>query len=266
MSKVVTLESHSVIAHNDSESHENKIHSDDVAQQYGFEGALVPGVTVIGHIMRVPVAGWGERIFTGTRANVRLLKPTYHQDRLTISGSVSGGTMQVECHNDSGVLLAPMTLETWNGDLAPITSIGKRPVSAKAEIATKNLHVGLATPEFTTTPDLETHLDLCELLGDTNSLYFDGTTPCVHPLWTFRELNSAFTRTWTMPVWIHVGTEITWIHPIRVGDEVAINMTPLTQWERKGHEFTTLGVTLRVGNTVCIDARHTAIYNAAKRT
>ena len=30
------------------EPHENKIHEDDLARQYGFKGGLVPGVTVYG--------------------------------------------------------------------------------------------------------------------------------------------------------------------------------------------------------------------------
>lgn len=259
------LDNHSVVARNDSESTENKIHSDDVAQQYGFSGALVAGVTVIGHMMHVPVAAWGERTFSGTKANVKLLKPAYDNDRLIVSGSVTGGAMQVECHNDQGTLLAPMSLEAWRGDLDPIAPTGKRPSTARDEIATSNLHVGRQVPSFVTRPDLDTHLELCEALGDTNALYFDGATPCIHPLWTFREANAAFTRTWTMPVWIHVGSEVTWIHPIRVGDEVTIDMTPLTQWARKGHEFTTLGITFSVGDKVCIDVRHTAIYNVAKR-
>ena len=265
MNETAALADHSVVAKNDTASHENKIHSDDVAREYGFEGALVAGVTVFGHMMHVPVASWGEQTLRDTRANVRFLKPAYDQDRLVVSGALTGSAMHVECHNDAGVLLAPMDLDTWRGDLAPIEADDERPASNRVEIATDNLHVGKRVPTHLASPDLDTHLGLCELLSDTNAIYFDGATPCVHPLWMLRECNSAFTRTWVMPVWIHVGSEITWINPIRTGDEVAIDMVPLTQWERKGHEFTTLGITFKVGGTVCVDVRHTAIYNVAKR-
>ena len=265
MSETAMLADHAVVAKNDSASHENKIHSDDIAQEYGFEGALVAGVTVFGHIMHVPVAAWGERTFRDTRANVRFLKPAYDQDRLVVSGALNGDTMHVECHNDQGVLLAPMDLAPWDGTLEPIEADGERPPSERDVIATGNLHVGKRVPTHVVTPDLDTHLGLCELLSDTNALYFDGVTPCVHPLWTLRECNAAFTRTWTMPVWIHVGSEITWIAPIRVGDEVSVDMVPLTQWERKGHEFTTLGISFKVNGQTCVDVRHTAIYKVAKR-
>ena len=37
---------YAVRAHNAATESENRIHADDVAQQYGFKGGLVPRVTV----------------------------------------------------------------------------------------------------------------------------------------------------------------------------------------------------------------------------
>jgi hypothetical protein len=66
---------HQVRAHNAATQSENKIHRDDVARRYGFQGGLVPGVTVYAY-MTQPVAAtlgrpWLER---GTMA-ARFVRP-----------------------------------------------------------------------------------------------------------------------------------------------------------------------------------------------
>ena len=54
---------HSAVARNFAEASENKIHSDDIARRFGFTGALVPGVTVFGHLyMEIGRASCRERV------------------------------------------------------------------------------------------------------------------------------------------------------------------------------------------------------------
>ena len=54
-----------VVARNPASASENRIHADDVAQRYGFQGGLVPGVTVYGYACHALVQalgpGWVER-------------------------------------------------------------------------------------------------------------------------------------------------------------------------------------------------------------
>ena len=52
---------HSAVARNFAEASENKIHSDDIARRFGFTGALVPGVTVFGHLAWPLTQHFGER-------------------------------------------------------------------------------------------------------------------------------------------------------------------------------------------------------------
>ena len=44
------LQAHTLTAHNDAAASANKIHDDAVAQQYGFRGGLVPGVSVYAYM------------------------------------------------------------------------------------------------------------------------------------------------------------------------------------------------------------------------
>ena len=56
---------------------ENRIHSDEVARKYGFEGGLVPGVTVSAYLIQPAVEAWGMDFLTRGRGMVVVKKPLY---------------------------------------------------------------------------------------------------------------------------------------------------------------------------------------------
>jgi hypothetical protein len=66
-----------VIAFNTASSSDNKIHEDLVARQFGFRGALVPGVEVYAYMAHVPVARWGRAWLESGQIDCRFLKPVY---------------------------------------------------------------------------------------------------------------------------------------------------------------------------------------------
>ena len=68
---------HIAVARNFAEASENKIHSDDIARRFGFTGALVPGVTVFGHLAWPLTQRFGERWLPRQLGNDAL-----HQARL----------------------------------------------------------------------------------------------------------------------------------------------------------------------------------------
>jgi hypothetical protein len=51
---------HHVRAHNAATQSENEIHHDDVARTYGFQGGLVPGVTVYAYMTHPVVETFGR--------------------------------------------------------------------------------------------------------------------------------------------------------------------------------------------------------------
>lgn len=55
----------------------NEIHGDDLAQRYGFEGGLVPGVTVSAYITHPAVARWGVDFLERGHAHVKVVSPLY---------------------------------------------------------------------------------------------------------------------------------------------------------------------------------------------
>ena len=106
-----------VVARNFSEAHENKIHDDEIARKYGFEGALVPGVAVYGHLTFPLVEKFGETWLGHSLGSVRFLKPAYHGDKLDISYVEDDTGHHTHCHNQHGVLLAE--LHTTMPDVLP---------------------------------------------------------------------------------------------------------------------------------------------------
>ena len=47
-------------AFNTAPDSENKIHGDELAKEYGFEGGLVPGVTISAYLIHPVIELWGE--------------------------------------------------------------------------------------------------------------------------------------------------------------------------------------------------------------
>ncbi len=65
------------IAVNQAEDSANEIHSDRVAQQFGFRGGLVPGVTISAYLIQPAVTAWGLDFLQRGAAHVRVVSPLY---------------------------------------------------------------------------------------------------------------------------------------------------------------------------------------------
>ena len=80
---------HRFVAHVIEEA-ANKIHDDDVAQQFGFTGALVPGVELFARITTPLVEAWGEEWLAGGRVDVRFRRPVYDGEELLVEVADGG--------------------------------------------------------------------------------------------------------------------------------------------------------------------------------
>src|SRR5688572_30084164 len=104
---LVSLATYQVRTHNASSHSENRMHSDDVARQFGFKGALVPGVTVFAHMTQPLVARYGEAWLARGTADVRFSKPAHEGELLTINTSdAADGSHALTCINQQGEELA----------------------------------------------------------------------------------------------------------------------------------------------------------------
>ena len=78
-----------VCAENDAQDSNNPIHDSRVAQQLGFSGGLVPGVTLYGYLTYPLIAVFGRAFLQQGSLDVRFRRPVYAGETVTTLARVS---------------------------------------------------------------------------------------------------------------------------------------------------------------------------------
>lgn len=253
-----------VRTHNASEQSENRMHSDDIARQFGFKGALVPGVTIFSHMTRPMVERFGEQWLARGIADVVFFKPAYEGDLLTVrtkQGDDDG--YELSCCNEEGVELACMTAAIPStapavdprSDLRPSTNGGDRPI-----VTWELMEVGRPFPALRWAPTLEDNRIWCEDNRDDLPLFLAGPEAPLHPGFVLRQANFVLRNRFTLPAWIHTGSRIAFHDVLRLGNEYEVRAVPEEKWERKGHQMVRLYVAVRSGAKTYAEVLHTAIF------
>src|SRR5262245_50821361 len=202
-----------VRTHNASSHSENRIHSDDVARSFGFKGALVPGVTVFAHMTRPLVERYGENWLARGLVEVRFSKPAYDGDLLTIQtrDGENASRHELTCVNEEGTELARMTASVQKSltspdpraEIAPAPPAGERP-----EVTWELMEIGRPFPALAWHPTQADNLQWCEDVRDELPIYRSGHAPLLHPGLILRQANMALRNRFTLPAWIHTGSQL----------------------------------------------------------
>ena len=256
---------HEARAFNDAANAENRIHSDEIARQYGFEGALVSGALVFGYMTYPPMKALGETWLTNNSVEVRFLSPAYDGEMLTIEMEGDETGLTVDCFNYVKTTLASLLSRPGTG--APSDSASIQPALEelpRIEIGWNALEIGKPAPVYFQEVDTATNLAVAAALEDDLEIYH-GKGAIVHPHWIMQECNEAFMRSYILPAWMHVGSKIRFHRPLRTGEQVETRMIPVSKWEKNGHQFTTLYLAFLVDGEVRVEAEHTSIFRIAPR-
>ncbi|MDE0423058.1 MAG: MaoC/PaaZ C-terminal domain-containing protein [Gammaproteobacteria bacterium] len=244
-------------ARNFAEATENRIHSDEVAAQFGFAGALVAGAAVFGHMTRPLVEALGTDWLANWTADVRFLKPAYHGDSLTIHHEAACGEHTVRCHA-RGVLLAELTsTRDETAESEPATIGAGAAIDERPEILWDNVVVNEPFPAWTWSPDAIANAESAAQVEDDLDCYRSGV---IHPNAILGTANHAFTRRYILPAWIHVGSTVRFHRLLRVDDAIEVRTVPTRKWQRKGHEFVSLDIAYLVDGAVAAEIRHVSIF------
>ena len=259
------LSTYRVRTHNASGQSENRMHSDDVARQFGFKGALVPGVTVFAHMTRPLVERFGEAWLGRSVSEVSFTKPAYEGELLTIHTphDAAGAGHALICTNEEGVELARMTSHIpasrpavdARADIAPSPPIAERPL-----VTWDLMEVGKPFPVLAWQPSAADNAQWCDDVRDDLALYRGDGAP-LHPGFILRQANFVLRRRFTLPAWIHTGSRIVFHDVLRVGPAYEVRAIPEEKWERKGHQFVRLYVAVRAEAKTVAEILHTAIFN-----
>jgi acyl dehydratase len=253
---------HAPVARNFALSSENKIHSDDIAKRFGFTGALVPGVTVFGHLTWPLTKRLGSRWLQGSVVTTRFIKPAYDGERLTITDAESASGLSVTAQNASDVLLA--NLDCQLDELPPVDERimlrGLPGDSERIPIAWDTVLIGEPFAPYAWQPDAAHNLEYAARLDDATELFQQGV---LHPHAILSQANQALVRHFIMPAWIHTASEIRFRQLLRIGDSIEVRAVPVDKWEKKGHQFIKLYIAYIVGDDVATEIEHTAIFRVA---
>ncbi|NKB35496.1 MAG: hypothetical protein GKR91_20540 [Pseudomonadales bacterium] len=267
---MITVPNFQILALNNSQTSENRIHSDDIAAKYGFEGALVSGANVFGYLSQPLVRKYKDAWLSEGIMDVVFLKPAYQDNLLTIKTENIGSESSQRNHhtyayNENDVLIAK--LESWLPDQLPEINALARHRRIPEEIERREISwdlvtVGESWPSYRWCPTLEDNSQRVALQRDQAEVYA-GDPAFIHPFYLLEACNKALMRQFILPAWIHTGSKLTLRKPLRAGQEIEVRAVPMEKWERKGHEFIKLYVAMLIGDEVALEVEHTAIFKIA---
>ena len=127
---MTTIPNFQILALNDAQSSENRIHSDEIAAKYGFAGALVSGVNVFGYLSQPLVQYYKKDWLSRGIMEIAFIKPAYENNLLTIetedlNSESSQRNHHTFAYNEDNVLIAK--LESSLPDQLP-------PINVKAQL------------------------------------------------------------------------------------------------------------------------------------
>ena len=263
-SAVAAIADYQVQAYNTSKDSDNKIHDDTVAKKFGFSGGLVPGVDVYAYLSHPAAECWGEDFLTRGSADCRLLLPVYDGATATVSAKPVAGddnAMTITVEN-AGQLCATGTARLHDTapavpDLAdfPTTPLpGSRPPASP-----KSLPMGGMLGTYELCLDEKLMSGYLADVRETLPLYSDAGL--IHPGMISRFGNRALAGSVVLGPWIHVGSDIQFFSPAKVGETVSTRARVTNNYELKGHLFVQMDVlVLAGGERVVARIDHTAIY------
>ena len=266
-----SVPSQQIIALNDAESSENRIHSDDIALKFGFTGALVSGVNVFGYLSQPLVQTFGVDWLSRGIFDVIFLKPAYHGNLLNIRSEAVAESEHARHYlttavNDQHTVLAK--LHSWLPQelpaINPLASMKPRiETSERPEISWDVIHLQQPAPVFLWQPTVADNQQRIDAQRDPAALYL-GAHGYLHPYYLLDACNKALMRQFVLPAWIHTGSRLILRKPLRVGQAIEVHAIPIQKWQRKGHQFIKLYIAMCTGGEVALEAEHSAIFRIAQ--
>jgi len=260
---------YTVRAHNTSAESENKIHDDEVAAQYGFQGGLVPGVAIYAYITVPVIERLGPEWLRQGSMKIRFQKLVYEGDRVTVRSSVIRGShsMTLIAERDDGVIAATANAALIEESLRPtatsLASYEDTPVaSPDSRLPAAREYLKSGTRLGTLKQRLYLERDqppLLEKIGEKLPIYY-GPEGVAHPYVLLALANQFLMANVKLGPWIHTQSDLMNWSAARDGDEIAVRGRIEECFEAKGHEFVVLDVVLACGDRIVQQVQHTAIY------
>jgi len=218
------------------------IHDDSSAQNYGFQGALVPGPSLHGYLTRPAVERWGEEWLQRGTMSSHCRRPAYHLQELTVTGIVDAGDarrMSVTATDAKGDVVAygEATLPVDRPALPAVAAFASIPFQQTLPVVAAGLIPielrFMSKNEALTEKD---HSDYLELLADTWPVY--RQKELIHASYAMRLATHNGTRSFLAPTpGIYVTGWTQHLNTALVGDRLRTAGWVTNSFERKGNQY-----------------------------
>jgi hypothetical protein len=256
-------------AFNEVHDSENRIHGDEVASQFGFEGALVPGVIVSAYLAHPAVAAWGLDYVARGAARVVVEKPVYDGREFTVTVSAEGEhAYDAVLADASGSTRA--RARCWLPESLPepprrrgdrLLSRGDERPRGTPETMRRLREQGLgALPvRWDGRAELTRYFRDASLLPPPLS---EEGSHCAHLGFVLGLTNWALGGNVRISPWLHLQTESQCFEAIAFGTDLVVESAIVDLFEKKGHHFCDVDVAAfrREDDVAVMQARLRAIY------
>lgn len=255
--------SYRIEAFNTATESENRIHDDGIAQRFGFQGGLVPGVDVYAYMTRAAILTFGEAFLERGWMSCRFALPVYDGETVDVIGEPSlEGDLAVSVMA-RGKALATGSARLGDGSAAApeIGDFGTAalPVaSTRPAAGPRSLPEGRVLGTIREVADAEGQRAYRDDVRETHPLYSERGL--VHPGFLLRRANSALKDNVLLGPWIHVGSEVQHFAPLAAGAPLETRSRVSRLYDHKGHGFVDLDVALFSEGAAVARILHTAIY------
>ena len=241
-----SLPPYEVTAQNYGAAHANKIHSDEGAAEYGFAGALVPGVALYAYLTRPVVDALGTDWLVRGTMSAKFIHPIYDGEHARVEAkvvAVAPPAFELQLLNSEGKLSAVATAtmpEEWpalDPPNYPLRALPPEDARWLATIAAVNVGDVLGSLEFRL--DLAGELSrFLDDMVDASPLYRGATAVC-HPAFWIAQANEIFMQNFALGMWIHTASETRHLALAKDGERLSLRGRIVDAFERRGHELVT---------------------------
>lgn len=231
-------------AFNQATESANQIHSDEMAQAYGFKGGLVPGVTISAYLMHPAVAAWGRSWLERGRARVVVSKPLYDGYEFDVELS------DITAHAYSAVLVDQDGTRCASGTVEVVETLPERPVRRGDPLLVKDQQIPAVSHDTLTrlkrdgmyalparwSPDhrMVTYLEDPDAMPAIHRFDGDGLANGAFMLGLTNWVLAGNTY---MNPWVHVQTDSQFFSAVEPDTSLVVECAVADLFEKKGHEF-----------------------------
>jgi acyl dehydratase len=251
-----------VRARNIAPDSDNKIHDDDVAQQFGFSGALVPGVDLFAYITHPLVEAWGVDFLTHGRIDVRFRRPVYDGDDVEVRVEPADqGSFATTLAGPDGEPRAVGTAWPAADDVGDLSRFARHPAPAMLlPPGPERLPLG-ALGSVAEPVDESRHDAYLHAIDESLPLYREHGL--VHPGALLRIVNELLMRNVALGPWIHTASACRLLAPATLPATLRADGIVTECFERNGNAYVRYDALVRCDDLPVTLVDHTAIYRLA---